>query len=449
MAAAFAVLTAVALTRARAAAAANDIALPPYRYLFLIDTSAAMSRQKEKASDTIHRLILSGIDGRIRTGDTLGIWTVREEIYTNAFPARMWVPAEKQELATRAYRFLRDQKFTKKARLDGLWTAIEDAARASGALTVFLLSDGTSQLTGTPFDAPVNEIFKKHAAGMRKAKKPFVIVFVAQEGRVVAHAVSPGGGPIHIPRVRPPPTGEPTAAQTKPGAQPRPSSLEQPAVQAAKTNVPSKPSIEELMAELARQTALRRSNAVTTATAAPATPPDSTKPSIPASASTPPPPTVETPDAGTADSRVAVSTQEAGEISLNLPSRPVEQPSESAQAETAGRVDPSEGVPAFSTGAPPGVSPESALEPPTPSSGDRLAPKPGEPDEESALSAAPLERAAAVAVAAHAGSSPQTYLLIGSLLLAVTVALGWLIFRHAHPAPKPSLISRSMDNKEG
>ena len=48
---------------------------PVYRYLILVDTSSAMSRQKTVTLDTVSRLILSGFGGRIHTGDTWTLWT--------------------------------------------------------------------------------------------------------------------------------------------------------------------------------------------------------------------------------------------------------------------------------------------------------------------------------------------------------------------------------------
>src|SRR5216110_2941573 len=184
----------------------NDDALPrpPYRYLFLVDTSSAMSRQKNITVDTVSKLILSGIGGRIQTGEAWNIWTFDNQLHTNLFPAQLWDLQQRAQVADRAYRFLRDQRLNKKKEhLDKYLPALADEAQRSGALTVFLFTDGSKPIEGTPFDARINEIFTRHAAGMRKAKKPFVIVLVAQDGQFAAHAVEAGGAPIYIP---PPPS---------------------------------------------------------------------------------------------------------------------------------------------------------------------------------------------------------------------------------------------------
>lgn len=184
-----------------AAAQTTDSAvkLPPYRYLFLVDTSSGMARQKEVAFDSIHKLILSGIGGRILVGDTFGIWTFNERVNPDAFEPRMWDPARRLESANHAYRFLRDQDFEKSPDLSAAIRAMSAAAKQSGTLTVFLFSSGTAPVNGTPFDREINAIFRQHASALRKAKRPFVTVLVAEEGKITAHSVNPGGGRIYIP----------------------------------------------------------------------------------------------------------------------------------------------------------------------------------------------------------------------------------------------------------
>ena len=113
-----------------------------------------MSRQKEVTIDTVHKLILSGINGRIHTGDMLGIWTFNEKLVPDAFPAQIWIPQQRQDIANRAYRFLRDQKVAKKARMEEAVAAIRQAAGVSGVLTVFLFSDGTSAMKGSLTTTP-------------------------------------------------------------------------------------------------------------------------------------------------------------------------------------------------------------------------------------------------------------------------------------------------------
>src|SRR6266404_5922607 len=173
---------------------------PVYRYLFLVDTSSAMSHQKDLTMDTVSRLILSGIDGRVQTGEFWSIWTFDDQLHTNAFAPQMWDLGERTDVADRAYRFLRDQRFhRKKGPMAKPLAVIAEEAKLSGALTVFVFTDGSAPLKGTPSDKRINDIFTQHASGMRKAKKPFVVVLVAVDGQFAGADVGPAGGPIYIP----------------------------------------------------------------------------------------------------------------------------------------------------------------------------------------------------------------------------------------------------------
>jgi len=447
----------------RAADATNEVAPPPpYRYLFVIDMSAAMARQKATTIDTVHKLILSGIDGRIQPGETLGIWTFNETISTNGFRAQRWNPQTRQDLANRIYRFLRDLKFAKKAHLEEVLAAVQDTAEVSGTLTVFLFADGTTPLSGTPFDGAINDIFKNHAVRMRKAKKPFVVVFVAQEGRLTAHAVSPAGSPIYVPPVKKLShvalsTPKPGQAQPAPGrqkplsepGQPR-QPIPIPAVQTATTNVAKTLSVDEISAELARQAAQKRSNSVPGVPARPVLPGQTnTAPSE--SALTSPaavaefaqPAVLTSAPLGTATPPNREKASSIANAAQPKSDEPAAVPAPTAK-DVASPGSPGEGSRTDSSAAitkPAGPSPPSLTGIPTNSDGLAEA----EPTSTLALPPPPQ---AAVVVPSHTGSSPRTYLLIGVALLLVAVLLGWLFFQNTRSTAQPSLISRSMDNKE-
>lgn len=191
--------------------------LPPYRYLFLIDVSENMSRVQEVAADTASRLVMGGFNGRARIGEQIGFWTIGKQLETNALPATMWVPQSAIELGNRVYRSIRDQKLAKGgADIALALRAIRIAELHSGALTVFLISSGSDPVIGTPFDLSINPLFQVHGKKMRKAGNPFVTVFVIDQGRMFAHAVSPGGQAIYIPPSpsKPPPPSPPAPVTT-------------------------------------------------------------------------------------------------------------------------------------------------------------------------------------------------------------------------------------------
>lgn len=448
---------ATAATGTQAAAAASETNAPLYRYLFIVDTSSAMSRQKDVAIDMVHRLILSGINGRIKTGDVLGIWTFNDKLYADVFPPQMWAPQQRRDVANIAYRFLRDQKLAKKARTDEVVTAIRQAAGLAGTLTVFLCTDGTSPIKGTPFDDAINEIFKNHSAEMGKQKKPFVVVFVAQDGELADHAVSPGGGPIYIPAVAKPvapvasqPSTNVPVAKTNAAVEPKPQSTEPPKPSPSNAAPVKTLSFEEIAVEIARQADQNRSKAAAANSAPLAAPPQSiaSKPEEPA----PPPPAAATPPK---TERVDSASPPAAERKTDGPA-PTIAPAQPTP-EIVNVLEPTNKAaspPPNVVGAPPADPPRS---PPaerakeTVAAGTSRPPtgsKPVTADQTESSTASSYPQQTALVVPGGAGSNPQIYLLIGVVVLFVAGVFGWLFFRNSRSTPQPSLISRSMDGEE-
>jgi hypothetical protein len=173
----------------------------PHRYLIVLENSARMDRQRDVALDTVHHLILSGIQGRIRDGDVLGIWTFRQQLKRDQFRALTWSSGRARDAANAVYRTLRDVGFAEEPDLDLAMAGVTAAAQATDQLTVFLVVSGTQQIHGSSFDTEINQVYQQHAAAMRKNQKPFVTVLVIDQGRTVAHATNPGGGQIYIPPI--------------------------------------------------------------------------------------------------------------------------------------------------------------------------------------------------------------------------------------------------------
>src|SRR5689334_10730875 len=62
------------------------------RYLFIVDTSYSMRRRADAVQKTASNLLLSGMRGELRRGDTIGIWTINEDLYTGRLPLQRWTP---------------------------------------------------------------------------------------------------------------------------------------------------------------------------------------------------------------------------------------------------------------------------------------------------------------------------------------------------------------------
>jgi len=414
--------------RGQEASSTNAAALarPVYRYLFLIDTSSAMSRQKAVTADTVSRMILSGIGGRMQIGNVWNLWTIDDQLHTNAIPAQTWDPRQRAELANRIFRFLRAQRFKKKkALLEKSLAAVAEEAKLSGALTVFLFTDGSVPVKGTPFDEPINEIFAKHAAGMRKAKKPFVTVFVTQDGRFAAHAVSPGGERIYIPRLP-----EAVATVKKPQAPANENAVTVPPA-------PAKTLTAEEISEVLRQSQKRQSNTVAL-TPAPliirggdsqtnlAAAEQSSKAAVETPGRTPtgsvPPQTTASPDRSAAISKAPSAIAPASPVRTD-PSGPTE---ENASA------------------------PGDPIVPSTPEQ-DRLPVATTETevgDAREALVPSPASAQTAVLAQREPLANAAIYLMAAVALLLVALILGWLYVRSIRYVPRPSIISQSLDRQK-
>ena len=431
---AFVCLCAGLNTRGEESLSTNEIAgpRPVYRYLLVVDTSVSMSRQKAITLDTVGKLILSGVSGRIHTNEAWTIWTFDDRLHTNVFPTQMWDPRRRGEAANRAYRFLRDQRFKKKkGRLDKTLAAVTDEAEFSGALTVFLFTDGTEPMKGTPFDEPINAIFTRHAAGMRKAKKPFVAVLVAQDGKFVAHSVSPGGESIYVPRLARKSENATNAppAQSGSGTKPEPAATVQPP--------PKKPLTVEEISEALRQSRKKQTNALAAVPAPliirgetstnPAAPAQVNKPDVETLAPAPGPAS-PVPDAAAVQKRSAA---------LSNSSLPAIAPAAPAGIESNAPAEKglSAPAPAIVPPAPPKQEDAKAAAETTP---DKTEDAP-------AFSSAPPQTAAILQP--EPASRAWKYLAAAGALLLVALVLAWLYIRSIRYVPRPSIISQSLDKE--
>ncbi|HXT39855.1 MAG TPA: hypothetical protein VN887_07525 [Candidatus Angelobacter sp.] len=388
-------------------------ARPAYRYLFVVDTSSAMSRQKDIAIDTVSKLILSGVGGRIRPGDAWGLWTFDDQLHTNIFPAQKWDAPQRRDVANRVFRLLRDQPHKKKKRhLDQVLAAISDEAKNSDGLTVFLFTDGTEPVKGSPFDDSINGILSKNASGMRKVKKPFVIVFVAQDGRLAADGVSPGGEPIFVPRLakKPDTPSNTSATQAGTGTKRDARVTSQP--------LPAKRSLSvEEISQALREAQRKQTNATVSA---------------------PPGPLILR---GTNTTPQSEPARTNGEASAPVPNgRPspgdATVPPQPAVTRTASAGE-NASVPAKTTPTPPQQS------------GDAIPTV--NPSEEHTLDAPGVPSASpqtAAVLQPEAASTGWKYLLAAAALLLVALTLAWLYVRSIRYVPRPSIISRSLDREK-
>src|SRR5258705_5803304 len=166
------------------------------RFLFVMETSAAMNRLEHGGRQAIFDLIYSGLDGRMRKGDTYGIWTFNQNVYAGVYPMQVWEGQRNLEHASAAGRFLKGQKYEKEPNLTNVIKYLQMVLRTAKDVNVFLVTDGAGAMAGTPFDEAINASYRTNRAQVRELKRPLVTALTARNGQFTGACVSPAGEKI-------------------------------------------------------------------------------------------------------------------------------------------------------------------------------------------------------------------------------------------------------------
>lgn len=210
---------------------------PDCRYLFVVDLSSAMQRSADGLYRTTHRLVASGLGGRMQEGEVFTVWTYADTVLTREFPLNAWTPDLNIALANRTYEFLAQQKFRGKSNLRPVFAELGQALAIATNLTVILISDGTDVIVGTPFDRPINVTYGKRASEMRTARMPFITTLVTQHGEFTQWSVRGGLEDIGLPFPEKPVVPAPVVAQPPAPAPP----VAKPVVTAPQPVAPTNP----------------------------------------------------------------------------------------------------------------------------------------------------------------------------------------------------------------
>lgn len=174
------------------------------RFLFIIDASTSMKPLEMPMRETLFDLIYSGARGNLTNGDTFGVWIAGEKNDTS-FPMEVWKQKFVVEIAAKAVSHMKDHGFKTGARLD---LALADALRVVknvGDLTIVIVSNGETPISGTPFDAAINARFQELAPRMKLAKATLNTTLVAQDGEIVAWSANSPEFLLDVPYVAPKP----------------------------------------------------------------------------------------------------------------------------------------------------------------------------------------------------------------------------------------------------
>ncbi|MGA2657384.1 MAG: hypothetical protein ABSH34_07670 [Verrucomicrobiota bacterium] len=185
------------------------------RYLVIVDTSRSMRHRSKAMLQTVQDLLSTGMQGELKGGETLGLWTFNQDLYTGRFPLQVWSPEEQTAIAQRALGFLKAQACEKQPSLEKVIPALENVVKDSELITVILISAGDAKMRGTPFDDPINDYYARWCNEQQNGQVPLVTVLRARNGKMIRCSVRPAFGSVEFPPWPPP---EAPVVRTEPPA---------------------------------------------------------------------------------------------------------------------------------------------------------------------------------------------------------------------------------------
>lgn len=233
------------------------------RFLLVFDTSSAMKKRVPDEVKAINELFEITLNGKLRPGDSIGVWTFSRDLHLGQFPQQDWTYDKVNTLPPELAAFLKKEHYSKETRFDDLIPTLNGVVRTSPRLTTLIFCDGDGHVDGIPGADSINASFKQHHRDMEKAHMPFVVVLRSQFGRYVGCTISSAQSvtlpqfpplppapaapaPAKVTPQPPPPTAPPlivigTHAETNPTPTAPPQQLTAPAIPAPVTPVPALP----------------------------------------------------------------------------------------------------------------------------------------------------------------------------------------------------------------
>jgi len=189
------------------------------RFLLVFETSPALKKDLPQMRETMASLFSSNLQGQMRSGDDVAVWTVDQELHTGTFPLSSWAAEDAETYAQELGDFLGRQKFSKRASLAPLQPLLNRVAKSSDRLTVLIFCDSQGRLSGTPYDDGVNEIITNAATRLKGMDSFFVLVLRSFHGEYLGCSVN-RSSPLNFPKFPPPPKPEPPPAAKSASAPP-------------------------------------------------------------------------------------------------------------------------------------------------------------------------------------------------------------------------------------
>lgn len=186
------------------------------RFLVIIETSRAMRGQKEAVGKALEQVLASRADGQLHRGDTLGVWTFNEDVYTGRFPLQVWSLEAGPTITGGILEFVKGQPYEKNGRFDNALAGMYEVMKISDLITVLIFSTGTEPMRGTPFDKEINAAYQQHLAEAQKDRTPMATVLQAQRGKIINYTVNALPWPVVVPELPVRPEAAAIAKATNP-----------------------------------------------------------------------------------------------------------------------------------------------------------------------------------------------------------------------------------------
>ena len=188
------------------------------RCLLVFDTSAEMKSRVPAVQQALNTLLATSMNGQLRLGDTIGVWTFNQELRSGQFPLQRWAPDDATAIASAINTFVGSQQYEEKAHFEAMVPLLNQLVQSSERLTVLIFCDGKGEIHGTPYDAGINQVFTQREHERQKARLPIVIVLRSQRGQYTGCMVSFPPQPVSLPEF--PPLPELSSPPSKAGSTP-------------------------------------------------------------------------------------------------------------------------------------------------------------------------------------------------------------------------------------
>jgi hypothetical protein len=129
----------------------------------------------------------------------VGVWTFNEELQTGQFPLQTLSPQNSVSVARRLSEFLKAQPHGGGGDLEKAIPAVLELARSSDYITVIIISSGSADIRGTPYDAEINASFRLWRREQARGQMPFLTLLRASDGTIRHHAVNTPPFPLEMP----------------------------------------------------------------------------------------------------------------------------------------------------------------------------------------------------------------------------------------------------------